>query len=134
MTTLKRMAEIASVILIFTLGNVGAEEIQGQKGKGSGPAATIKSINVSQAQLNNADKQGNDWLHTNGDYAQTRFYPGKQINAANVKNLRPEFSFQTEVRESMETAPIVVNGIMYMTTSFNHVYALDATSGKEFWH
>lgn len=42
--------------------------------------------------------------------------------------------FQTEVRESMETAPIVVDGIMYMTTSFNHVYALDAVTGREFWH
>jgi alcohol dehydrogenase (cytochrome c) len=137
MVTLKLKAGIASAILmciIGTIGNAIAEEIQGQKGKGVSPAATIKPINVSQAQLNNAEKQGNDWLHTNGDYGQTRFYPGKQINATNVKNLRPEFSFQTEVRESMETAPIVVNGVMYMTTSFNHIYALDATTGKEFWH
>ena len=34
----------------------------------------------------------------------------------------------------METAPIVVDGIMYITTSYNHVYALDAATGKEFWH
>ena len=42
--------------------------------------------------------------------------------------------FQVEVRESMETAPIVVDGVMFMTTSYNHVYALDAVTGKEFWH
>ncbi|GAC1412530.1 MAG: methanol/ethanol family PQQ-dependent dehydrogenase [Burkholderiaceae bacterium] len=75
-----------------------------------------------------------NWLHTNGNYAQTRFYPGKQINTTNVKTLRPEFSFQTEVHESMETAPIVVDGVMYMTTAFNHVYALDAANGREIWH
>jgi glucose dehydrogenase len=34
----------------------------------------------------------------------------------------------------METAPIVVDGVMYITTSYNHVYALDAATGKEFWH
>jgi glucose dehydrogenase len=34
----------------------------------------------------------------------------------------------------METAPIVVDGVMYITTSYNHVYALDAVTGKEFWH
>jgi glucose dehydrogenase len=34
----------------------------------------------------------------------------------------------------METAPIVVNGVMYLTTAFNHVYAIDAATGKEFWH
>src|SRR5258708_32984300 len=34
----------------------------------------------------------------------------------------------------METAPIVVDGVMYLTTSYNHVYAADAATGKEFWH
>ena len=42
--------------------------------------------------------------------------------------------FQTAVLESMETAPIVVNGVMFLTTSFNHVYAIDAATGEEFWH
>ena len=115
-------------------GIASAEEIQGQKGMNSGAAALSKGINVTQAQLNSAGDQGDNWLHTHGDYAQTRFYPGKQINAGNVKGLKPKFTFQTEVRESMETAPIVVDGVMYMTTSFNHVYALDAVTGKEFWH
>ncbi|WP_232834428.1 pyrroloquinoline quinone-dependent dehydrogenase [Rhodoferax ferrireducens] len=103
-------------------------------GVGAGAAAMTKGINVTQAQLNASGGQAVDWLHTHGDYAQTRFYPGKQINAGNVKQLKPVFTFQTEVRESMETAPIVVDGIMYMTTSYNHVYALDAVTGKEFWH
>jgi alcohol dehydrogenase (cytochrome c) len=119
----------------FALAGVAsAEEIQGQKGMSGGATAIAKGINVSQSQLDKAGNQGNDWLHTNGNYDQTRFYPGKQINTSNVKNLRPKFTFQTEVLESMETAPIVVDGVMYMTTSYNHIYALDAVTGKEFWH
>jgi len=124
----------AAVTLCAATAGVNAEEIQGQKGKGSGPSTISKSIDVTQKQLTSAGAQTDNWLHTNGDYAQTRFYSGKQINASNVKKLRPEYMFQTEVRESMETAPIVVDGIMYMTTAFNHVYALDAVTGKEFWH
>jgi len=120
--------------LCAVVGFANGEEIQGQKGMSSGAATMTKGVNVTQAQLNAAGGQGNNWLHTNGDYAQTRFYPGTQINAGNVKKLQPAFTFQTEVRESMETAPIVVDGVMYMTTSFNHVYALDAVTGKEFWH
>src|SRR5205085_10226038 len=46
----------------------------------------------------------------------------------------PQFVFQTAVLESMETAPIVINGVMFLTTSFNHVYAIDATTGEEYWH
>ncbi len=123
------------VVALFAWASApNAQEIQGQKETGSGGGSIAKGINVTQAQLNNAGNQGNNWLHTNGDYAQTRFYPGTQINAGNVKRLKSVFSFQTEVRESMETAPIVVDGVMYMTTSFNHVYALDAVTGKEFWH
>ena len=34
----------------------------------------------------------------------------------------------------METAPIVINGVMFLTTSFNHVYAIDAATGEEYWH
>ena len=89
---------------------------------------------VTQDLLNRAGDDGNNFLLTNGDYSQLRFYPNRQINRTNVHRLRPAWIFQTEVRESMETSPIVINGIMYVTTSFSHVYALDARTGQELWH
>ncbi|HTS23544.1 MAG TPA: PQQ-binding-like beta-propeller repeat protein [Casimicrobiaceae bacterium] len=89
---------------------------------------------ISQAMLDGAGKDSKNWLHPNGSYEQTRFYPGKQLTTDNVSHLRPAFVFQTAVLESMETAPIVDNGVMFLTTSFNHVYAIDATTGEEFWH
>ena len=130
----RKTIALAAVALSTMAGLASAQEIQGQKDVGSGASTLAKGINVSQSQLDQAGAQDKDWLHTNGNYAQTRFYPGKQINTGNVKNLKPKFTFQTEVLESMETAPIVVDGVMYMTTSFNHAYALDAVTGKEFWH
>jgi PQQ-dependent dehydrogenase (methanol/ethanol family) len=108
-----------------------AQEIAGQKG---GAASEMPAINVSQSALSAAGAQSANWLHTNGNYDQTRYYPGAQINAKNVKSLRPVFVVQTEVVESMETAPIVVDGVMYLTTSYNHVYAVDAATGREYWH
>ncbi|MBT6533588.1 MAG: PQQ-binding-like beta-propeller repeat protein [Marinovum sp.] len=89
---------------------------------------------VSQDMLSRAGTDGNNFLHTNGNYEQTRFYPNKQINTQNVKNLVPAWIFQTEVVDSLETTPIVVNGVMYVTTSYNHVYALDAETGEQIWH
>ena len=38
------------------------------------------------------------------------------------------------MKESLETTPIVVNGVMYVTTSFNHVYAINAKTGEQYWH
>jgi PQQ-dependent dehydrogenase (methanol/ethanol family) len=93
-----------------------------------------KAVTVSQARLDAAERDSSNFLHSNGSYAQTRYYPASQINTTNVARLKPAFVFQTEVVESMETAPIVVDGVMYVTTSYNHIYALDAATGKEFWH
>lgn len=97
-------------------------------------ADVAQNISVDQSKLSAAAKDSNNFLHSNGSYEQTRFYPAEQINSGNVDKLRPAFTFQTEVLESMETAPIVVDGVMYITTSYNHVYAIDAVTGKQLWH
>ncbi len=89
---------------------------------------------VSQTMLDQAGHDGNNFLMTNGNYSQTRFYPNRQINTMNVKHLHPAWIFQTEVKDTMETTPLVVNGVMYVTTAFDHVYALNARTGEELWH
>jgi alcohol dehydrogenase (cytochrome c) len=89
---------------------------------------------VTQDLLNRAGGDGNNFLLTNGDYRQHRYYPNSQINRTNVAQLRPAWIFQTDVMESIETSPIVVNGIMYVTTSYDHVYALDARTGEQLWY
>jgi PQQ-dependent dehydrogenase (methanol/ethanol family) len=119
---------------VSALGSAAAlaQEVQGA-GAVTGSAVT-RNVSVSQARLDGAARDANNFLHSNGSYAQTRYHAASQINAANVGKLKPAFVFQTEVLESMETAPIVVDGIMYLTTSYNHIYAVDAKTGKEFWH
>jgi PQQ-dependent dehydrogenase (methanol/ethanol family) len=112
--------------------SVNAQEISG--GVTTSAKAMATGPNVSQAALDNGAKETNNWLHSNGSYEQTRYYAGSQINTTNVGKLKPAFVFQTAVLESMETAPLVVDGVMYLTTSFNHVYAIDAVTGEEFWH
>lgn len=90
-------------------------------------------LNVSQDMLNRAAGDGNNFLHTNGNYQQTRYYPSAQINTENVGDLVPAWIFQTEIVDTMETSPIVVNGVMYVTTAFDHVYALNARTGEQIW-
>ncbi|HEY8245276.1 MAG TPA: PQQ-binding-like beta-propeller repeat protein [Casimicrobiaceae bacterium] len=124
-----------AVALAFALAFAStalAQEIQG--GATTKKRDLQKDISVSQTALNTAGANANAWLHSNGSYEQTRYAPSKQITKENVKSLRPAFVFQTQVLESMETAPIVVDGVMFLTTSYNHVHAIDATTGEEFWH
>ena len=92
------------------------------------------AMSVTQDQLNAATRDDNYFLHTNGNYEQTRYFPSNQINTSNVGKLRAAWIFQTEVREVLATSPIIANGVMYVTTAFNHVYALNAKTGEEYWH
>ena len=108
-----------------------AQEVKQQAAETAKPVTVTP---VTQDMLDRAATDANNFLHTNGDYTQLRFHPAKQITAANVAKLRPAWIFQTDVRESMETSPIVVNGVMFVTTSFSHVYALDARTGEQLWH
>src|SRR5450432_4812066 len=126
---------IAGAALLGAIGLLtvpsGAQETKREAKPASGHAPVSP---VTQQQLNAADKSTNNFLLTNGNYAQTRFHPARQILRENVKNLHVAWIFQTEVKESLETSPIVVNGVMYVTTSFSHVYALNAQTGAELWH
>src|SRR5882757_1957200 len=109
-----------------------AQEVK-QNAKRAAATPGITPSNVTQDMLDRAANDSNNFLHTNGDYTQKRYHPANQINASNVRRLRPAWIFQTDVKESMETSPIVVNGVMYVTTSFSHVYALNAATGEELW-
>ena len=124
---------VAGLMCATVAGGVHAQaEISGQAAVAE--TSVPKVVSVSQKQLDAAGSDSANFLHSNMNYAQTRYYPATQINSSNVSKLRPAFQFQTEVLESMQTAPIVVDGIMYITTSYNHVYAVDAVTGKEYWH
>ena len=122
---------IAAAGLFIGATAANAQEVQG--GAQEGSVNTRNITPVTQKMLNGAESDSNNFLHTNGNYDQTRYYPADQINTGNVKSLRPAWIFQTEIVESQETTPIVVDGIMYITTSFNHVYALDAKTGVQLW-
>jgi alcohol dehydrogenase (cytochrome c) len=118
--------------LTFTI--LGSGLILGGRLAAAQGTSTASAPTVTPSMLERAAADGSNFLHTNGDYTQKRFYPNRQINTSNVKRLHPAWIFQTEVKESLETSPIVVNGVMYVTTSFSHVYALNAQTGEELWH
>ena len=133
----KTAATFAGALIVSLAGAAFSPAFSG--GAETEAAATKKAKDapapsVTQEMLSAAAGDDKNFLHTNGNYDQTRYYPAKQINTSNVAKLRPAWIFQTEVKESQETTPIVVDGVMYITTSFNHVYAINAKTGEEYWH
>jgi PQQ-dependent dehydrogenase (methanol/ethanol family) len=91
------------------------------------------NVNVTDAQLLGADNDLDNWLLYGRTYDNKRYSPLDQINAENVHKLRLVALIQTGVAASFETNPIVVNGIMFITTPFDHIIAYDAATGKQLW-
>jgi alcohol dehydrogenase (cytochrome c) len=76
---------------------------------------------------------GANWPSYNGDYTGRRYSNLQEINAANVGHVRAAWIFHPGNSQNLEATPVVVNGVMYVTSS-NDVFALDARSGRTVWH
>jgi alcohol dehydrogenase (cytochrome c) len=92
------------------------------------------SIRVSAERLVSAAADSDNWLMYGRDYANQRFSPLAAIRRENVQNLAPVWSFQTGVADGLEATPLFVDGVIYLSTSWNHVFAIDARTGSELWH
>lgn len=88
---------------------------------------------VTDANLLEADKDPNNWLHYGRDYETTRYSPLQQINVDNVKKLVPKWNLSFGVLEGQDSQAVVFDGVVYVTSSFNRVWALDGQSGKVLW-
>src|SRR5262249_33237398 len=83
-----------------------------------------------------------EWPHYGNDLAGTKYSPLDQINRENVKQLAVAWTYHTGdvsdgnvylVRSSFECTPLVLNGVMYLTTPFSRLIALEAETGKPLW-
>ena len=80
-----------------------------------------------------AQPVGANWTSYNGDYTGRRFSSLREINPQNVAQLRAAWVFHPGNSERLEGTPVVVNGIMYLTSA-NDAFALDARTGRVVWH
>ena len=94
--------------------------------------STAAVIDVLPAQLI-AQPPGANWLSYNGDFTGRRFSSLSQIKPTNVGQLRAQWVFHSSNSNRLEVTPVVVNGVMFVTSA-NDTYALDARTGRVIWH
>ena len=133
---------LALTLAAFTAGAASAQESEqgsevpfvplpthwtndGPAGRGAGP--------VTSDMLKKAPADPSSWLHFGGNYASWRHSPIKALTPASLKNLRVAWMLQTGVPIQLEVSPIVYDGIMYVTSSHNRLFAADAVTGKILW-
>ncbi|MBA2354477.1 MAG: pyrroloquinoline quinone-dependent dehydrogenase [Acidobacteria bacterium] len=111
-------------------------------------AAAAMSVAVAPRQTGNASARAGEWPTYGHDPGASRFSPLTQITPANVGRLEVAWTYHMKPAPpspaqqagrgssgfaASEVTPLVVGGVMYLSTPYYRVVALDATTGKEIW-
>ncbi|MFO7276079.1 MAG: PQQ-dependent dehydrogenase, methanol/ethanol family [Pseudomonadota bacterium] len=88
---------------------------------------------MDEARLVAADEHPGQWMSHGRTYSEQRFSPLTQINTENVSQLGLTWYADFDTRRGQESTPLVIDGVVYVTTAWSKVYAFDAKTGKELW-
>ena len=120
-----RLGLIAIIVLAAAL--VGAAF------RADGPTQTPASApgaNVDGERIANADREPGNWMIHGRTYSEQRFSPLQQITDKNVGQLSLAWSIDLDTNRGQESTPVVVDGVMYFTTAWSKVFAVNAATGE----
>ena len=95
--------------------------------------AAVLSGEVTHDELLTADQLPGHWLTYSGGYRSWRYSRLDQVDTTNVHRLSLDWVFQFKSLEKVETTPLVVNGVMYVTQPPSDALALDVRTGRPYW-
>ena len=95
--------------------------------------APVHAARVDDARLAHPEREPQNWLTHGGSWGEQRFSTLSQIDTQTVKQLKPAWYFDYDTTRGQESTAIVVDGVMYVSTAWSKVYALDAKTGKQVW-
>jgi len=120
---------VSSVALaaVLVMGPSACDKLKQPGAETSGPAA------VDAKRLLNAETDPANWITHGGSFKEQRFSRLTDINDSNVGKLSLAWSYDLDTNRGQEATPLVIDGVMYTTTAWSKVIALDAATGKELW-
>ena len=118
-----RVSLLASACLALTFAAGCGEPEE----KLTGPAA------VNAKRIENADAEPGQWLTAGRNYDEQRFSPLAQITPDNIGTLGLAWFADFDTNRGQEATPVVVDGVMYVSTAWSKVKAYDARTGKALW-
>jgi glucose dehydrogenase len=124
---LNTAAAIAAVVCLHACAQSGTPQAAPEPHV-SKPAA------VDDARIRNADREPGNWMSYNRTYDEQRYSPLAGIDTSNVKRLGLAWYIDLDAAaRAQESTPLVIDGVMYVTTAWSKVLALDAASGRRIW-
>jgi len=88
---------------------------------------------VDRARIMGAADNNSDWLTHGRTYAEGRNSPLALINRDTVADLGMAWDFELDTDRGQEATPLVIDGVVYLTSAWSKAFALDARTGEEVW-
>ncbi len=126
------VSAVGCLLLVMQIRDVQGQATPSAKVSAAAADDDIGLIDVKQSDLSQKQIKDN-WVSYNGDYTGRRYSAMTQVTLANVSHLAAKWVFHTQEAGPLEMTPLVVAGVMYITSG-NDAYALDAETGKQLWH
>src|SRR5271155_995474 len=99
----------------------------------SSRGAALSGAPVNGARIANADAEPGNWLTYGRTYSEQRYSPLAKINDKNASQLGLAWFADLDTNRAQEATPLVVDGVMYVSTAWSLVKAYDARGGKLLW-
>jgi alcohol dehydrogenase (cytochrome c)/quinohemoprotein ethanol dehydrogenase len=101
---------------------------------GAGQATEQRSpAQVDAARMLNADRDAANWLTYGRTYSEQRFSPLAKITPDNAQQLGLAWFADLDTNRGQQATPLVIDGVMYVSTAWSMVKAYDAATGKQLW-
>ena len=131
-------AAASAAFVVATLGGCSsrhAGNAAGAAGVGAADAAArIRgAAAVDDARLAAADSEPGQWLSYGRTYDEQHYSPLTQIDATNVRELGLAWFADIPLNQGQEATPLVVDGTIYLASSWSNVFAFDARTGALLW-
>ena len=89
---------------------------------------------LTSTRLINADKEPGNWLMYHGTYKSWHYSALDEIKVSNVGKLQEAWSHTaSRANRGLQSMPLAIDGVLYYTSSYNQVYALDGATGQVLW-
>ena len=115
--------------MLLALACAGCKKLEPQ----ATPAQNGPTSPVDATRIVNADQDPSSWLTHGRTYSEQRYSPLDRITTANVKDLKLAWSLDLDTNRGQEATPLVANGVMYSTSAWSKVQAIDPATGKLLW-
>ena len=95
--------------------------------------AAGSAANVDAARITGANQDPANWTTYGRTYSEQRFSPLARLTADNVKQLGLAWFTGLDSNRGQEATPLVIDGVLYVSTAWSMVKAFDAKTGTLLW-